>query len=80
MTIMLRPDQERAIQEAIEAGLIDSVDQLIDTALQALTRKGRCWHVPVRKRCGACRSLERSTTSVLARPVTRKLLHEGHRL
>ena len=79
MTIMLRPDQERAIQEAIEAGLIDSVDQLIDSALQALTRKGRCWQY----RQEAVRRMQEFGQNhhlSLGETVTRKLLHEGHRL
>jgi Arc/MetJ-type ribon-helix-helix transcriptional regulator len=41
MTIILKPEQERAIQEAIQAGLVRSVDDFIDTAIEALPhRKG----------------------------------------
>jgi hypothetical protein len=36
MQITLRPEQERAVQRAIQAGLIRSVDELIDAAIEAL--------------------------------------------
>jgi Arc/MetJ-type ribon-helix-helix transcriptional regulator len=36
MTITLTPDQERAIQDAIQSGLIGSVDEFIGTAIEAL--------------------------------------------
>jgi len=38
MTITLKPEQERAIQEAIQAGLIQSVEEFIETAIGALPR------------------------------------------
>jgi len=36
MTITLTPEQERAIKNAIQAGLVRSVDEFIDTAVEAL--------------------------------------------
>lgn len=36
MTITLRPDQEKAIRDAIKAGLVESVDEFIETAIEAL--------------------------------------------
>ena len=38
MIITLKPDQERAIRQAIEAGLLRSVDEFIETAIDALPR------------------------------------------
>lgn len=38
MTITLPPRQEQAIQAAIDAGLIRSVEELIDSALERLTQ------------------------------------------
>jgi hypothetical protein len=32
MTIVLKPDQEKALQEAIDASVIGSVDEFIDTS------------------------------------------------
>lgn len=39
VTIILKPEQERAIQEAIQAGLIRSVDEFIETAIEALPHR-----------------------------------------
>ena len=36
MTITLRPDQEEAIRQAIDAGAISSVDEWLDAALSQL--------------------------------------------
>jgi hypothetical protein len=38
MTITLTSAQERAIRQAIEAGLVRSVDEFIETAIDALPR------------------------------------------
>ena len=38
MHITLKPDQEVVIQAAIRAGLIRSIDEFIDTAIEALPR------------------------------------------
>jgi hypothetical protein len=40
MTITLNSEQEHAIQEAIDAGLIQSADELIDSAIARLPRAG----------------------------------------
>jgi Arc/MetJ-type ribon-helix-helix transcriptional regulator len=40
MTITLTPDQERAIQEAIESGMIGSVDEFLEKAIEALPCQG----------------------------------------
>ena len=40
MTITLSPDQEKAIREAIRAGQITSVEELIQRAIAALPRRG----------------------------------------
>jgi hypothetical protein len=36
MTIALKPDQERVIQDAIRSGLVRSVDEFIEAAIEAL--------------------------------------------
>ena len=40
MTITLSPDQERAIREAIRAGQITSVEELIQRAIAGLPKRG----------------------------------------
>jgi len=79
MTIILKPDQERALQEAIEAGLIRSVDEFIDTAIEAIPHGGpgkTAREEAVRR---MQEFVEKYHLSV-GEPVTRRLLHEGHRL
>ena len=39
MHITLKPNQEMAIQAAIQAGLVRSIDEFIDTAIEALPRR-----------------------------------------
>ncbi|MGA2146534.1 MAG: hypothetical protein ABSH49_16390 [Bryobacteraceae bacterium] len=40
MTIHLTPNQERAIEEAIRAGQVGSVEELIDRAIAGLPARG----------------------------------------
>jgi hypothetical protein len=79
MTIILKPNQERALQQAIQAGLIRSVDEFIGTAIEALPHSG----VGPLSREDAVRRMQEFGDKYrlsLEEPVTRKLLHEGHRL
>jgi Arc/MetJ-type ribon-helix-helix transcriptional regulator len=77
MTITLTPDQEKAVREAIQAGLVRSIDEFIEVAIQA---------IPLRQdasaRSDAVRRMqefgEKHLLS-LGQPITRSLLHEGHR-
>lgn len=79
MTILPTPDEERAIQKAIEAGLIESIDQLIDSALQKLPLTEHS--------CGSREEAVRRMQEFgeqhhlsLGEPITRILLHQSHRL
>jgi hypothetical protein len=78
MTIVLKPDQERAIQEAIQAGLIQSVEEFIETAIEALPHSdgGTSREEAVRR----MQEFGDEYRLSLGEPVTRKILHEGHRL
>jgi Arc/MetJ-type ribon-helix-helix transcriptional regulator len=78
MTIILKPDQERVIQEAIEAGVIRSVDEFIETAIDALPHS----EPGVSARADAVRRMREFGDKYqlnLGEPVSRKFLHEGHR-
>jgi hypothetical protein len=78
MAIILKPEQEKAIKEAVHAGLIRSVDEFIDTAIEALhhdkTAASSTDAVRRMQEFGEKYQLS------LGEPITRKLLHEGHRL
>jgi Arc/MetJ-type ribon-helix-helix transcriptional regulator len=79
MTIKLSPEQERALQEAINSGFIGSVDEFIEAAIAMLPRpKDRSES----SRQAAVRRMEEFAEEFhlsLGEPTTRKLLHEGHR-
>jgi Arc/MetJ-type ribon-helix-helix transcriptional regulator len=79
MTITLNPDQEKAIREAIKAGLVRSVDDFIESAIEALPHSAN--GTPSREE--AVRRMQEFGDTYhlnLGEPVTRTLLHEGHRL
>ena len=79
MTIILKPEQERAIQEAIEAGVIRSVDEFIEAAIESLPHG----EAKPASREEAIRRMQEFGDKYhlsLGEPITRKLLHEGHRL
>ncbi len=79
MTIILKPEQEMAIRDAIEAGLIRSVDEFIETAIDALPHS----EPGSSARADAVRRMREFGDKYqlnLGEPVTRKFLHEGHRL
>jgi Arc/MetJ-type ribon-helix-helix transcriptional regulator len=79
MTIILKPDQERAIREAMRTGLIGSVDEFIDTAIEALPHS----EGGAASREEAVRRMQQFGDEYrlgLGEPITRKFLHEGHRL
>jgi Arc/MetJ-type ribon-helix-helix transcriptional regulator len=77
MTITLTPEQESAVREAIQAGVVRSVDEFIEVAIQTLPHRENTI-----SRSEAVRRMqdfgERHQLS-LGEPITRKLLHEGHR-
>jgi Arc/MetJ-type ribon-helix-helix transcriptional regulator len=76
MTITLTPDQEKAVQEAIQAGLVGSIDEFIEVAIQALPhREGTAARSEAVRRMQEFGEEHRLS---LGEPITRKLLHEGH--
>ena len=79
MTIKLTPEQEQAIQKAIQSGVVRSVDEFIDTAI-ALLPQGKVQTDTSRR--AAVRGMEAFGEKYhlsLGESITRKLLHEGHR-
>jgi hypothetical protein len=77
MTIVLKPDQEKAIQKAIDAGLVGSVEEFIETAIEAL----QCCGEPSSRDDVIRQMLEFGETHQLGlgERISRRLLHEGHR-
>lgn len=83
MTIELNPEHERLIAQAIQAGLIQNVEEALDVALETL--RGRLEASAASggsARQEAVRSMQEFGDKYrlsLGEPITRKLLHEGHR-
>lgn len=79
MTIKLTPEQEEAVQNAIKRGVVRSVDEFIATAI-ALLPEGKRQTGGSRET--AVRGMEEFGENYhlsFGEPVTRKLLHDGHR-
>jgi Arc/MetJ-type ribon-helix-helix transcriptional regulator len=80
MTITLTPNQERVIQDAIRAGHVRSVDEFIDTAIEALPRADGGFDAEKARRAGArIREIRRGVTLDLRGMSIRELAHIGHK-
>ncbi len=79
MTIELKPEQERMIREHLASGQFHSVDDVLTTALANLPQDRR--FDGENRRAAVRRMLEFGERRHLSlgEPVTRQLLHEGHR-
>ena len=80
MTIQLKPDQERIINEQLATGRYRSVGEVLDSALATLPHEAQ--PDPNARREAVRRMLEfgeRHNLS-LGEPITREFLHEGHRI
>jgi Arc/MetJ-type ribon-helix-helix transcriptional regulator len=80
VTIELKPEQERIIQEQLATGRFRSVDEVLDTALSKLHQEER---EPRESRSEAVRRMIHfaETQSVKLPPgeKVKDLVHEGHR-
>ena len=83
MTIQFSPEQELKIDQAIQAGLIERADEVVDVGLETL----RC-RLEIRaanatsSRQEAVRRMQEFREKYrlsLGESITRDLLHEGHR-
>jgi Arc/MetJ-type ribon-helix-helix transcriptional regulator len=77
MTITLTSDQEKAVREAIQAGVVRSVDEFIEAAIQALPHRENT--TPQAEAVRRMQGFGDKYRLSLGYPITRKLLHEGHR-
>jgi Arc/MetJ-type ribon-helix-helix transcriptional regulator len=79
MTINLTPEQEQAIQDAVKSGFVRSVDEFIAAAIAMLPHprdySGSSRETAVRR----MEEFGEQYRLSLGEPITRKLLHEGHR-
>ena len=79
MTINLKPEQERIIQEQLATGLYRSVDEVLDTALSRLAA-GRPSREDARQAVRQMIELaEKRFVRLPPGEKIRELVHEGHR-
>jgi len=80
MIITLKPEQERAIQEAIQTGVIRSVDEFIETAIGALPhREGQFDKEKAGQAVARIRELRKGVKLGLQGMSLREFAHIGHK-
>ena len=83
MTIQFRPEQEHVIDQAIQAGLIGRADEVVDVGLETLRSRLEARGASgTSSRQEAVRRMQEFGEKYrlsLGEPITRDLLHEGHR-
>ena len=80
MQIQLKPDQEMVIQAAIQAGVIRSVDEFINTAIEALPRRDAGFDQERARLAGArIREIRKGVKLDLQGTSIRELAHVGHK-
>jgi Arc/MetJ-type ribon-helix-helix transcriptional regulator len=80
MTIRLTVSQEKALEEAIQAGLVTSVDEFIETAIQALPRRGAGFDPEKASRAGKrIREIRQGVKLDLEGMSLREFAHLGHK-
>jgi Arc/MetJ-type ribon-helix-helix transcriptional regulator len=80
MTIDLRPEQERIIQQQLASGHFKSVEEVLTTALASLPRSRRLDREDRREAVRRMIEFGERRKLSLGEPVTRQFLHEGHRI
>ena len=81
MIIELKPGQEKIIREQLASGRYSSVDDVVDTALSKLTRDDEQPDPEARRDAiRRMREFRERYRLNLGEPITRKFLHEGHRI
>lgn len=78
MSINLTPEQEQVIQQAIQAGLVRSVDEFINSAINALSRRDNGFD-KARRAGERIRELRKGVRLDLHGISIRELAHIGHK-
>jgi Arc/MetJ-type ribon-helix-helix transcriptional regulator len=80
VSVTLTPEQQEVIEQAIQAGLVRSVDEFIGSALDALSRRERGFDKAKAQRAGArIRELRKGVRLDLQGMSIRELAHIGHK-
>jgi Arc/MetJ-type ribon-helix-helix transcriptional regulator len=79
MTVELKPEQERIIREQIDRGAYKSVEEVLTTALSKLDDDTRFEQTNRREAVSRMLEFGKRHHLSLGEPITRELMHEGHR-
>lgn len=80
MSINLTPEQQRTIEQAIQSGLVRSVDEFIGSALGALSHRNGAFDKAQAQLAGArIRELRKGVRLDLRGMSIRQLAHTGHK-
>ncbi len=88
MTIELKPEETQIIDQAIQAGLIQRPDEIVGMAVKTLSSRLEALRSRVEQnqatasRYEAVRRMQefgKTHGLSLGEPITRKLMHDGHR-
>jgi hypothetical protein len=83
MTIEIKPEDAQLIDRAIQAGLIEHAGEVVEVGLETLrARLEAVWASTESQRGEAVRRMQEFGGKYrlsLTEPITRKLMHEGHR-
>ena len=80
MSINLTPEQQDVIQKAIRSGLVRSVDEFINSAVRALSRRETDFDKEKARLAGErIRELRKGVTLELRGMSIRELAHTGHK-
>lgn len=80
MTIELKPEQERIIQQQLASGHFKSIDEVLTTALASLPHDRRFDRENRREAVRRMIEFGERRKLSLGEPLTRQFLHEGHRI
>jgi putative addiction module CopG family antidote len=80
VTIELKPEHKRIIEEQLASGLYRSVDEVLTTALASLPHDRRFDRENRREAVRRMIEFGDRRKLSLGEPVTRQFLHEGHRV
>ena len=83
MTVEIKPERAQVIDEAIQAGLIEHAGEVVDVGLETLRSRLEAFRASDESSRGeAIRRMQefgKKYRLSLAEPITRQLMHEGHR-
>ena len=77
MTITLRPEQERVVRQAIETGMYNSVDELLDSALESIRKREAFPPALTRSQVAGQRIRELRKGAMLGGIAIKELIEEG---